>query len=953
MAALAPDSSASTVVGGVSVGAGGSDEAIPVVYGQDGEQYVTVVQDGQTYAIPYEEYRQMLEQEGSVTVQATPLEMLAEGGAMVTPVIQAEAPPEPVVKAESEPVEPPGAPPANPSNFHPVYLQGGQTSGTSFLNRSDLEVQNLKPIRVDNWGIFLLNRLQTCFQNKEFCDLALRFPNQNAQIKVHKLVMNACCNYFTKNEAEGNIIDGVLDMPTSFTPEAVAPVIRFMYTGKLDIKYGMFSKLKETAAELGLEVLSKLMDAQLNAPQKTGPKKRKGPENDPLKQIKRIKQIEKRFSNAEKRAKIQAKRAAAQQDEAEMKANTVPGKKLPIWKRRSTNPHDAEMPEESPTKSPTPNAKEPLKLTPVSGPPPGAKLVRLKGPPPTNLTPISSLPHKSKLTRVSGPPPSSIQPAQPPSQTPAQKMNASKAYSRSGNNLSSKPKIPRQIREIQENLNFEKIRKTGVRNPVTPAVYEAPPKKDMSVDELKEFMAEQRKRYSELGEDDTEINDDEYFDNDAGLDYEDQEVEEEEEAEQLEGKSMVTPEVATPKPILKSAEKVDDSTPRKSVRFSLRATPASNRDVPQASPEKTPAQNPQALSTPSYFVPHQHPLDATLDEFNKAVEAENESKPTPPSELPVARKSIATGPRVMRKNPPNPPKASVTQEFSRQSGVIDMLPVASASERDASTMVAPWSDVHPPGSSEDSTSNVLPYPNSALEQSGHSEEALRPSLDIAELTAELLKNYPHLLHTNPSVSLKVHSDNVVQYLTLKSSQEGGETVVTASVSDHCDEEPLIVDKESSVVYMGVRGRPKKVQLPKADPCSPQRKGLNEKVRPLKSGTFRREVMLDKVSTAHVKVFTIEPVKEIETPPTTTLAVVTEAVTASMTNGVAVIVPSSDLEQLQNQTILVNCTELGADPKGEQVSTAEEEMSSKASDKEETSNPTKKNVSDLALDWEDE
>lgn len=848
-----------------------------------------------------------------------------------------------------EPIqEPAQEPPSNPTNFHPVYVQDSHMSSTSFLNRTDVEMQNLKPIRVDNWGIFLLNRLQTCFQNKEFCDLTLRFPNQNAQIKVHKLVLNACCNYFTQNEAQGNIIDGVLDMPFTFTPEAVAPVIRFMYTGKLDIKYGMFSKLKETAAELGLEVLSKLMEAQLNAPQKCGPKKRKGPENDPVKQIKRIKQIERRFSNAEKRAKIQAKRAAAQQDEAEMKANAVPGKKLPIWKRRSTNPHDADFPEDPPIKPTTPIAKEPLKLTPVSGPPPGAKLVPLKGPPPMNLTPISSLPHKSKLTRISGPPPSlnPLTEVKPP----VQNVNASKAYTRSGNNLSNKPKIPRQIREIQENLNFEKIRKTGMKNPLTSTVYEAPPKKDMSVEELKEFMAEQRKRYSELSGEDAELNEDDYYDNDAGLDYEDQYIEEEAEEQEQDGKSklqaLTTPEqTVTPKPILKSAEKMDDSTPRKSVRFSLRATPTSSKEVPE---------KPQTSS--DAVPPRRDPLDTTLDEFNKAVEAENDSKITMPSQLPVARKSFVPGPRAMRKNPSNPSKTSVTQEFSRQSGVIDMLPVASTSEKDASTMVAPILDVHSSSPSKD--------PIASAPANSVAEGALAPQLDIAELTAEVIKNYPLLLNANQSVTLKVHSDNVIQYLTLKSSQEGGENVVTASASDHLDEEPLIVDNDRTVVYMGARGRPKSVQLSQNDPQASQKKTLNEKNRLIKGNNLRREVMLDKLSSANVKVFTIEPAKvigEIPTSNSSTLSILTEAAAASMSNEIADVVPTSNLEdQVQNQAVLESCSVLESHQKVqtlESVATNTSNITEEASDKTlnegETSNETKKKVSDLALDWDDE
>ena len=45
---------------------------------------------------------------------------------------------------------------------------------------SSLEPRKYKPIKVDNWGIFLLSRLQTYFQKKEYTDLTLRFPEKNA-----------------------------------------------------------------------------------------------------------------------------------------------------------------------------------------------------------------------------------------------------------------------------------------------------------------------------------------------------------------------------------------------------------------------------------------------------------------------------------------------------------------------------------------------------------------------------------------------------------------------------------------------------------------------------------------------------------------------------------------------------------------------------------------------------
>ena len=60
--------------------------------------------------------------------------------------------------------------------------------------------------------------------------------------------------------------DGVYDMPSCFLPELVAPIIRFMYTGRLDLKSHLFTKLRETACTLGMAVLTKLLDAQINAP---------------------------------------------------------------------------------------------------------------------------------------------------------------------------------------------------------------------------------------------------------------------------------------------------------------------------------------------------------------------------------------------------------------------------------------------------------------------------------------------------------------------------------------------------------------------------------------------------------------------------------------------------------------------------------------------------------------
>ena len=99
----------------------------------------------------------------------------------------------------------------------------------------------------------LFSRLHDYYQKKEYTDLTLRFPSRNAQIKVHKAVVNACSDFFIKAESDGLILEGgsVMDMPDIFLPELVSPAIRFMYTGRLELKNHNVVKLKETANALG------------------------------------------------------------------------------------------------------------------------------------------------------------------------------------------------------------------------------------------------------------------------------------------------------------------------------------------------------------------------------------------------------------------------------------------------------------------------------------------------------------------------------------------------------------------------------------------------------------------------------------------------------------------------------------------------------------------------------
>ena len=135
-----------------------------------------------------------------------------------------------------------------------------------------------------------------------------------------------------------------------------------------------------------MSVLTKLMDAQLSAPMTDSRKrglKRKRMEEDPVKQIKKIRRIERKFTEEERKAKIHAAKLEAQKSELN---ETLPGKKLPIWKRKippevvgSTQSSEAvPTPKTSTylvTSTPKPSL-QPLEistqiLTPVSKPPLG------------------------------------------------------------------------------------------------------------------------------------------------------------------------------------------------------------------------------------------------------------------------------------------------------------------------------------------------------------------------------------------------------------------------------------------------------------------------------------------------------------------------------------------------------------------------------------------------------
>ncbi|KAI8434102.1 hypothetical protein MSG28_012246 [Choristoneura fumiferana] len=122
-------------------------------------------------------------------------------------------------------------------------------------------MSDLKQVKVDNWGIYFLQRLKHFFNRTDYCDLTLQFQD-NAQLKVHRLVLSACTEYFELLERTCEMYEDCLVMPDDLQADVVVPIVNFMYTGQLEFKVELLEKLYQTSEIMNMPVLSKLLDAQ-------------------------------------------------------------------------------------------------------------------------------------------------------------------------------------------------------------------------------------------------------------------------------------------------------------------------------------------------------------------------------------------------------------------------------------------------------------------------------------------------------------------------------------------------------------------------------------------------------------------------------------------------------------------------------------------------------------------
>lgn len=197
-----------------------------------------------------------------------------------------------------------------------------------------------KQVRVDNWGTFFLQRLQLFFNKTDYCDLTLQFEG-NVQLKVHRLVINACTEYFHVLEQTCETVDDVLIMPPDLQADVVVPIVNFMYTGMLEFQMSMFDKLYKTAELMNITVLTKLLDAQ------------KQPFSPAPKAIKRVSSQNHAWEGHMKKGLKTSNTYLPQ---------TLPGRKLPVWKRKVAPTPPASLPQHFYSEVKRPIAPDPLAL---------------------------------------------------------------------------------------------------------------------------------------------------------------------------------------------------------------------------------------------------------------------------------------------------------------------------------------------------------------------------------------------------------------------------------------------------------------------------------------------------------------------------------------------------------------------------------------------------------------
>lgn len=545
-------------------------------------------------------------------------------------------------------------------------------------------MDGLRQVKVDNWAAFFLQKLQALYTRGDFTDLTLQF-HTNECIKVHRLVLNTCTEYFETLIKQNNVTDH-MRLPPTFQSDVVVPIINFMYSGRLEFRPELHQRLYNTARILNMHILTKLLDTHV------------GPVTKPVSP--KLKHLTLPLNSSSVSVPcspaINSRTAFSNSNDG---SDFVPGKKLPIWKKRTVPSSSFSL-----NVTPRPIVEEPAKPTrfewPEDGDSDSAPLLYS-----STFDDISydSVPIVKSINSI-------VQSALPP--TPSQPLVQ----------LPQERVMPAATFEsVYQSANLK--RDSSSRPHGSPLDGSTPKKPKVDIDDVKDFVQAQEVRKSLVTEETEQENEDlddflPVADNDAeDFEYDAEEGGHDPLDPYHSQSAPTTPSSkgGTPKPILKlqgneSPEALKESTPSKKVRFHLEPQVRAVPPAPALQDAQNSTETSETFSEPQVGVDNLS-MESVLDEpadSSIAVGVSPVAGSTISASTVPLSNAILTGPTIAKKDDD---AAGSTFEIR--------APVKKAGD---GTIAAPKS------------------PTAA---------------NHAKIIAEVLKKYPDLVKNNKNIRLKI------------------------------------------------------------------------------------------------------------------------------------------------------------------------------------------------------
>ncbi|CAG0893271.1 unnamed protein product [Darwinula stevensoni] len=112
----------------------------------------------------------------------------------------------------------------------------------------------MKPLKIDNWSSYVLQRLTSLFEEGTKCDASLQLTDGRT-FRAHSLILFACSPYFDNSYQRLKDGTSLYHLPAEADEESLTAILRFMYTGKLDIRDETYDRIHELAKLLQINIL--------------------------------------------------------------------------------------------------------------------------------------------------------------------------------------------------------------------------------------------------------------------------------------------------------------------------------------------------------------------------------------------------------------------------------------------------------------------------------------------------------------------------------------------------------------------------------------------------------------------------------------------------------------------------------------------------------------------------